>query len=233
MNGQNGRAPSLSAFQITYATVLMVLRNALRCNLNVVTGEFIERNVSMSWFDDPDLAVDPTWTRAIVRDLVNRDLLTVLRSQHRSGFVGLMSTSLDDVVFEKAKFHISPAVLHAKTAPQSEPSVNNINFNYGEQFFGNASKFVEIHAQPIAATQEPETPKPPEQNPEDWTEWTQTKVARQWFPSITSDAGWTDFANAFRAEGLIINHPTSKARVLRIHKTVFVRHGLKFPPPGC
>ena len=65
----------------------------------------------------------------------------------------------------------------------------------------------------------------------EWTEWTQTKVAKTWFyDHIESDRGWTAFANRCRKEKLIKNHPTGKAKKIKIHRKVFIERGLKFPP---
>lgn len=74
---------------------------------------------------------------------------------------------------------------------------------------------------------EPSTPY--ERSPDDWTDWTRPIAARKWFPNITSDSGWTDFANVMRRENLIFNHPISKAKLVKIHRSVFSRCGVQFP----
>lgn len=67
-------------------------------------------------------------------------------------------------------------------------------------------------------------------NEDDWTGWTITKIAKTWFPDVTSSTGWTNFANKLRRDGLMENHPVSGAIKVRIRRSVFTTHGLPFPP---
>jgi hypothetical protein len=92
---------------------------------------------------------------------------------------------------------------------------------------GNAAKAdAAIDTNPTPA--EP-VPMPYETDPENWTGWTRTKVAKGYFPDIKSNQGWTDFANARRSEGKMFNHPTSKYRAVTIHRSVFTLCGVPFP----
>ena len=86
---------------------------------------------------------DPLWIEPVIRDFIERGYLTVLRSPHRSGIVGMSTTRLGDIVFDKARLRINSSILHAQAIPQSQQFINN---NYGEQTIGrHATMFVENH----------------------------------------------------------------------------------------
>lgn len=77
-----------------------------------------------------------------------------------------------------------------------------------------------------------EMPLKDSDDPTKWTGWILTKVVKPWFGAkniARSPTGWTKLANELRAEGLIENHPTGKAKRIRIHNDVFVRYGIKRP----
>ena len=72
----------------------------------------------------------------------------------------------------------------------------------------------------------------PEDAPHEWTDWVLTKNAKKWFKDaefVTSSSGWTSFANGLRGERRMVNHPTRKARMIRIHKSIFARFGMPLP----
>lgn len=70
-------------------------------------------------------------------------------------------------------------------------------------------------------------------SPNEWTDWVLTKNAKKWFKAadvVTSDTGWTTFAKGIREEGRLVNHPKRGARMIRIHKSIFDRFEMKWPP---
>ena len=67
-----------------------------------------------------------------------------------------------------------------------------------------------------------------EDDPQSWTDWLQPKNIRKQF-GITTDQGWTTFANRFRKEGLIVNRPQSRGTLVSIHSKVYDRQGVQMP----
>jgi hypothetical protein len=63
---------------------------------------------------------------------------------------------------------------------------------------------------------------------QDWTGYIVPKIARTWF-DVESTQGWTTFANRFREEGLIENHPEKGPKEVRIHRKLFGMKGKPFP----
>jgi len=152
MNGERTNLPEpgeVSTFDATYAAILIFLREMLRKDCQETRVKILETVVTNTCVDGITIVLDVAWVPAIVRDLVDRKLLTVLRSQHRSGVVGLSATSLDEVGLKNARFRINPAVLHAKVNRHAGQCVN---YNYGEQFFGRSSKFVDICSAPTSVS---------------------------------------------------------------------------------
>jgi hypothetical protein len=64
----------------------------------------------------------------------------------------------------------------------------------------------------------------------EWTEWTLTKHAKEWFkPHIESPRGWTSFANRYREDGRIKNHPQSGPRKIKINQSLLNEYKIDFP----
>ena len=128
----------------------------------------------------------------------------------------------------EAKFQLGIATVHKAAAEQHVAKLME-PVNRARQRIYELQDVIDEPASPKTVETVIRTP---EEVPEEWTDWVLTKVARGWFSKadvVTSTTGWTTFANRLRKEGLVKNHSTRGSRMIKIHESVFTRHGMKSP----